>query len=103
MGGFDGSKTEKIVDLLKRPGGVTLKELMKVTGWQPHSVEFSSIIHPPLTTIHQPKYEMGHAAVEILLRLARVIRTNRFPNTVCWESNSSSVNPAGRLQRRLRE
>ena len=35
------------------------------------NLEFSSIIHPPLTTIHQPKYEMGQAAVEILLRLAR--------------------------------
>ena len=33
-----GSKTEKVVDLLKRPGGVTTKELMKATGWQPHSV-----------------------------------------------------------------
>jgi hypothetical protein len=33
-----GSKTNKILDLLKRPGGVTLNELMKATGWQPHSV-----------------------------------------------------------------
>jgi len=33
-----GSKTEKVLDLLKRPGGVTTKELMKATGWQPHSV-----------------------------------------------------------------
>ena len=33
-----GSRTSKILDLLKRPGGVTLKELMKATGWQPHSV-----------------------------------------------------------------
>jgi hypothetical protein len=32
------SKTTKILDLLKRPGGVTLKELVKATGWQPHSV-----------------------------------------------------------------
>jgi hypothetical protein len=32
------SKTDKVLDLLKRPGGVTAKELMKVTGWQPHSV-----------------------------------------------------------------
>jgi nucleoid-associated protein YgaU len=34
----DGSKTAKILDLLKRPGGATSKELMKATGWQPHSV-----------------------------------------------------------------
>ena len=33
-----GSKTAKVLDLLKRPGGVTLKELMKATGWQAHSV-----------------------------------------------------------------
>ena len=33
------------------------------------NVELSSIMHPPLTTIHQPKHEMGRAAVEILLRL----------------------------------
>src|ERR1039457_2278791 len=35
------------------------------------NVELASIVHPPLTTIHQPKYEIGQAAVEILLRLAR--------------------------------
>jgi len=33
-----GSKTEAILDLLKRPGGVSLKDLVKATGWQPHSV-----------------------------------------------------------------
>ena len=34
----DGSKTAKVLDLLKRVGGVTARELMKATGWQPHSV-----------------------------------------------------------------
>jgi hypothetical protein len=34
----EGSKTAKVLDLLKRSGGVTLKELRKATGWQPHSV-----------------------------------------------------------------
>ncbi len=34
------------------------------------NLELSSVIHPPLTTIHQPKYEIGKEAVEILLRLA---------------------------------
>src|SRR5690242_12433536 len=33
-----GTKTEKVLDLLKRPGGATAKELMKATGWQAHSV-----------------------------------------------------------------
>jgi hypothetical protein len=37
-GAREGSKTNKVLDLLKRPGGVTAKELMKATGWQPHSV-----------------------------------------------------------------
>jgi hypothetical protein len=34
----DGSKAGKVLDLLKRPDGVTAKELMKATGWQPHSI-----------------------------------------------------------------
>ena len=33
-----GSKTAKVLELLKRRGGVTMKELMKATGWLPHSV-----------------------------------------------------------------
>jgi Protein of unknown function (DUF3489) len=36
--GREGSKTAQILELLKRPGGVTSKELMKATGWQAHSV-----------------------------------------------------------------
>jgi hypothetical protein len=34
----DGSKTERILDLLKRKDGATLAEIMKATDWQPHSV-----------------------------------------------------------------
>jgi hypothetical protein len=37
-GAREGSKTAQILDLLKRPGGATSKELMKSTGWLPHSV-----------------------------------------------------------------
>jgi len=33
-----GSKTAKILDLLKRSSGATMKELIKATDWQPHSV-----------------------------------------------------------------
>ena len=37
-GAREGTKAAKILDLLKRKDGSTLKELMKTTGWQPHSV-----------------------------------------------------------------
>jgi hypothetical protein len=37
-GARQGSKTQQVLDLLKRPGGATTKELMKATGWQPHSM-----------------------------------------------------------------
>jgi hypothetical protein len=37
-GARDGSKAAKVLDLLKRPDGATAKELIKATGWQPHSV-----------------------------------------------------------------
>ena len=33
-----GSKTAKVLDLLRRSGGASLKELVKATGWQAHSV-----------------------------------------------------------------
>ena len=34
----EGSKAAQVLDLLKRSGGATTKELMKATGWQAHSV-----------------------------------------------------------------
>ena len=37
-GARDGSKTAQVLGLLKRSGGASLKELMKATGWQAHSV-----------------------------------------------------------------
>jgi hypothetical protein len=37
-GARQGSKAAKVLDLLKRSGGATGKELMKATGWQAHSV-----------------------------------------------------------------
>jgi hypothetical protein len=37
-GARKGSKTAKVLALLKRRGGATMKELRKATGWLPHSV-----------------------------------------------------------------
>jgi hypothetical protein len=38
QGPREGSKTVKVLELLKRPGGATSAELMTATGWQAHSV-----------------------------------------------------------------
>ena len=37
-GARQGTKTEKVLDLLKGAGGASLKEIMKATDWQAHSV-----------------------------------------------------------------
>jgi LacI family transcriptional regulator len=49
--------------------GLRIPEDLSLVGFD--NLQFSVIVHPPLTTIHQPKYEMGSAAVDVLLRLAR--------------------------------
>jgi len=36
--GRNSTKTEKILTLLRRPSGATLKEIMSLSGWQSHSV-----------------------------------------------------------------
>ena len=33
-----GTKQATLIDLMRRPGGATLADLVKATGWQPHSV-----------------------------------------------------------------
>ncbi len=38
IGTRNGTKSAKVLDLLKRSGGATGKDLMKATGWQAHSV-----------------------------------------------------------------
>jgi DNA-binding LacI/PurR family transcriptional regulator len=50
--------------------GLSVPGDLSVVGFD--NVEVSSIIHPPLTTVDQPKYELGRAAVEILLKRANV-------------------------------
>ncbi len=36
--GRAGTKSAKVLDLIRRPNGPTLKEIMKATDWQAHSV-----------------------------------------------------------------
>jgi len=48
--------------------GLRVPEDISVIGFD--DIELSEIVNPPLTTIQQPKYELGEAAVEILLHRA---------------------------------
>jgi hypothetical protein len=63
-----GSKTAKILDLLQRPGGATSKELMKATGWLPHSVRgfLSGTVRKKLgLTVTSTKGEDGERAYSV--------------------------------------
>jgi hypothetical protein len=64
------SQTAKVLDLLKRPGGVTLKELVKATGWQAHSVRgfLSGIVGKKMGT---PVESSKHADSDRTYRLPK--------------------------------
>ncbi|UQZ83697.1 Catabolite control protein A [Paenibacillus konkukensis] len=47
--------------------GVKIPEQMSVVGFD--NIDFSQMIAPPLTTIHQPSYEMGKLAYNMLMEL----------------------------------
>lgn len=55
--------------------GVRIPDDISLIGFD--DVEQASIMHPPLTTISQPIYEMGKAAVEILI--GQINRKDRVP------------------------
>ena len=49
--------------LIKR--GISIPRDMAMVGYD--DVEFASVLSTPLTSIRQPKYELGRAAAELLL------------------------------------
>lgn len=64
----DGSKAAQVLDLLKRPEGATLAELMKTTGWQAHSVRgfLSGTVSKKLgLTVTSTKIEDGERTYSI--------------------------------------
>ncbi len=64
----EGSKTDQVLELLKRPGGVTAQELMKATDWQPHSVRgfLSGTVRKKMgMTIKSTKNEDGERSYSV--------------------------------------
>jgi LacI family transcriptional regulator len=47
--------------------GIRIPDDLSIIGFD--NVEISQITNPPLTTIDQPKYEIGKAAIEMLLNM----------------------------------
>lgn len=48
--------------------GVRIPDDISLVGFD--DVELAALVHPPLTTVRQPKYEMGAAALEMVMKLA---------------------------------
>jgi hypothetical protein len=64
----DGSKAAKVLELLKRPGGASLKEIMKATDWQAHSVRgfLSGTLRKKMAlTVESTKAEDGERTYSI--------------------------------------
>jgi len=64
----EGSKTETILEMLKRPGGATAGELIKATSWQPHSLRgfLSGTIRKKMgLTVTSAKSENGERSYSV--------------------------------------
>jgi hypothetical protein len=63
-----GTKTAKVLALLKRPGGVTLTSPMKATGWQAHSVRgflSGTIVKKMATPVESFKSDAGERSYRL--------------------------------------
>jgi hypothetical protein len=63
-----GSKTAMILELLQRSGGVTAKEFLKATGWQPHSLRgflSGTVVKKMVLTVTSAKGEDGERSYSV--------------------------------------
>jgi len=71
----EGSKTAQVLELIKRPGGATLQELMAATEWQPHSIRgfISGTLGKKLgLSVESAKSEEGKRTYSLRVDLLRI-------------------------------
>jgi len=61
--------------------GLKIPDDMSIVGFD--DIIFSSYVHPSLTTVRQPKYEMSRKGTEFLLQLIEKQSSNLCPNGIC--------------------
>jgi DNA-binding LacI/PurR family transcriptional regulator len=61
--------------------GIKVPDNMAVIGYD--DLEFSTLTNPPLTTIRQPRYEMGSKALETLIKLLQKDNDDPTPIKIC--------------------
>jgi LacI family transcriptional regulator, galactose operon repressor len=61
-----------------RDEGLRVPQDVALVGYD--DVEYSALLEPSLTTIHQPKYELGYSAMELLLR--EIEGSSEFTQTI---------------------
>jgi len=78
--------------------GVRVPDEMSVVGYD--DVAFASMLSPALTSVRQPKFEMGTAGAELLLEESRdvghVHRVVRFEPEIAIRASSTPGHPSGR-------
>ncbi len=79
--------------------GLSIPEDLALVGFDDDPL--SAYLHPPLTTIHQPSYEMGQSGIELLLKMlaAAEAARNGIPMSALKDVESHTILPTSLVVR----